>query len=203
MAASGGTAHHRLRTATLAVACLAVVVFAAGCGSSPQPGAASTAGLSPGMTPAPVPSVPPAPAGQDLDDCLDPGLQAAAANGQLVCQYFTSGSMVPAGVPAGEGLSSGDYAIRFSSIGGSPLMTVRIPCASYAVRVGITGQTITPVPGTMESSAGTCEFPWDQEQQRMEQYLQAPLQFVEKDTGIVLHNPEWGITLFRTPYEAG
>lgn len=154
------------------------------------------------MTLAPVPSVPPAPASQDLDDCLDSGLKAAVANGQIVCQYFTSGSMVPAGVPSGEGLSSGDYAIRFSSVGGSPLMTVRIPCASYAVRVGITGQTITPVPGTMESSAGTCEFPWDQEQQRMEQYLQAPLQFVEKDTGIVLHNPEWGITLFRTPYEA-
>lgn len=55
----------------------------------------------------------------------------------------------------------------------------------------------------MESFAGTCEFPWDQEQQRMAQHLQAPLQFVRKDTGIALHNAAWGVTLFGTPYEAG
>lgn len=222
---SGGTVHHRLRSTALSVACVAVVVLSSGCGSPPHAGAAaasqtvttpsaalssassaaapaSAAGLSPGMTLAPVPTVPPVPAGPGPDDCLNPGAKAAVANGQLVCQYFTSGSLIPAGVPAGEGLSSGDYAIRFSSVGGSPLMTVRVPCASYAVRVSITGQTITPGPGTMESFAGMCEFPWDQEQQRMAQYLQAPLEFVRKDTGIALHNAEWGITLFRTPYEA-
>lgn len=86
-------------------------------------------------------------------------------------------------------------------MGGSQLMTVRIPCASFAVRVSIIDQTITPDPGTMESFADTCEFPWDQEQQRMAQHLQAPLQFERKDTGIALHNAEWGVTLFGTPYE--
>jgi len=82
-------------------------------------------------------------------------------------------------------------------------MTVRIPCASYAVRVSIAGETITPDPRTLESSLGTCNFPWDQEQARMKRYLQAPLQFAQREAGVVLHNPEWGITLFRTPYEAG
>lgn len=79
-------------------------------------------------------------------------------------------------------------------------MTVRIPCASYAVRVSIAGQTITPVPGTTESFVGTCGFPWDEEQQRMSRYIQAPLQFVEREASIVLHNSEWGVTLSRTPY---
>ncbi|WP_079549708.1 hypothetical protein [Arthrobacter sp. 49Tsu3.1M3] len=81
-------------------------------------------------------------------------------------------------------------------------MTVRIPCASYAVRVSIAGETITPDPRTLESSLGTCNFPWDQEEARMQRYLQAPLQFAQRENEIVLHNPEWGITLFRTPYEA-
>ena len=120
----------------------------------------------------------------------------------LECQYFTSGSMMPVSVPPGPGTSSGDYAIRFSIVGGRPLMTVRIPCALYAVRVSIVGRTITPDPATMESVLGTCNFPWDQEQARMERYLQAPLQIAQRESGIVLHNPEWGITLFRTPYEA-
>ena len=81
-------------------------------------------------------------------------------------------------------------------------MTVRIPCASYTVRISIAGETITPDPGTLETFVGTCNFPWDQEQARMNRYLQAPLQFTWRESGIVLHNPEWGVTLFHTPYEA-
>ena len=119
----------------------------------------------------------------------------------LECQYFTSGSLIPATVLSGQGVSSGDYAVRFGSVGGSAWMTVRIPCASYALRVSIVGQTITPDPATMESSVGTCDFPWDQEEKRMAKYVQEPLQFVEKNAGIALHNSEWGVTLFRTPYE--
>ena len=129
-------------------------------------------------------------------------MKDAAANGMLECQYFTSGSMMPAAVPRGPGMSSGDYAIRFGMVGGHPLMTVRIPCASYAVRVSIVGDTITADPGTLESVMGTCNFPWDQEQARVERHLQAPLQIERRESGIVLHNPEWGVTLFRTPYEA-
>ena len=110
--------------------------------------------------------------------------------------------MTPASVPPGPGLSSGDYAVRFGSAGGHPLMTVRIRCASYAVGVSVAGGTITPDPGTLESFVGACPFPWDGEQQRMKQYLQAPLQFARRDSGIVLHNQEWGVTLFRTPYGA-
>jgi hypothetical protein len=109
----------------------------------------------------------------------------------LECQYFTSGSLIPATVLSGQGVSSGDYAVRFGSVGGSPWMTVRIPCASYALRVNIVGQTITPDPATMESSVGTCDFPWDQEEKRMAKYVQEPLQFVEKNAGIALHNSEW------------
>lgn len=120
----------------------------------------------------------------------------------LECQYFTSGSMQPASVPHGPGLSSGDYAVRFGIVGGRTLMTVRIPCASFAIRVSVAGQTITPIPGTLESVQGACTFPWDQEQARMEEYLQAPLQIAGREGGVVLHNPEWGITLFRTPYDA-
>jgi len=145
---------------------------------------------------------PPA-AGQGIDECLPQRAENAVANGALECQYFTSGSMTPASVPRDPGMSSGDYAIRFGSVGGRTLMTVRIPCASYAVTVSIATETITPDPGTLESSLGTCNFPWDQEQSRMKRYLQAPLQFAQRETGIVLHNPEWGITLYRTPYEAG
>ncbi|MCO4237534.1 hypothetical protein [Pseudarthrobacter raffinosi] len=64
-------------------------------------------------------------------------------------------------------MDSGDYAIRFASVGGSPWMSVRIPCASYALRVTIVGQAITPDPGTLESFVGACGFPWDEEQERM------------------------------------
>ena len=99
-------------------------------------------------------------------------------------------------------MSSGDYAVRFGSLGGRPLMVVRIPCASFAVRVSIVGETITPDPGTLKSVLDTCNFPWNQEQARMKRYLQAPLQFARRDSRIVLHKPEWGATLFRTPYEA-
>jgi hypothetical protein len=126
----------------------------------------------------------------------------AAATGRLECQYFTSGSLLPATVTRGPGMSSGDYAVRFGSVGGQPLMTARIPCASYTVRVSISGDTITPDPGTLETFVGTCNFPWDQEQARMTRYLQSPLQFAWRENGIVLHNPEWGVTLLRTPYEA-
>lgn len=152
------------------------------------------------MTLGPVPSVPPAPAGQGADECLPRGADDAAPTGTLECQYFTSGSLQPATVPRGSGLSSGDYAVRFGSLGGRPLMTVRIPCASYAVRVSIADQTITPVPGTMERFVGPCGFPWDEEQERMARYIQAPLQFVEREASIVLHNSVWGVTLSRTPY---
>ena len=109
---------------------------------------------------------------------------------------------MPAAVPRGSGMSSGDYAVRFGSVGGHPLMTVRIPCASYTVSVSIAIGTITPDPATLETLQGKCDFPWDQEQARMHRYLQAPLQFARRESGIVLHNPEWGVTLFRTPYEA-
>ncbi|BCW66998.1 hypothetical protein NicSoilB4_17610 [Arthrobacter sp. NicSoilB4] len=152
------------------------------------------------MTLAPVPPVPPAPAGQRADECLPQGAEDAAATGTPECQYFTSGSMQPATVPRGPGLSSGDYAVRFGSLGGHTMMTVRIPCASYMVRVSISGETITPDPGTLEAFVGTCNFPWDEEQQRMARYVQAPLQFVQHEASIVLHNSEWGVTLFRTPY---
>lgn len=67
-------------------------------------------------------------------------------------------------VPRTPGLSSGDYALRFGGIDGHPLMTARIPCASYKVRVSIAGETITPDPGTLETLMGTCNFPWNQEQ---------------------------------------
>lgn len=156
--------------------------------------------LSPGKTPAPVPPAPPAASSQGADDCLEQSPEEARANGVLQCQYFTSGSLMPDSVPSGPGLNSGDYAVRFSNVGGSTLMTFRIPCASYALRVSIVGQTITPEPGSMESSIGTCNFPWDEEQKRMARYLQGPLQFAPKEAGIVLHNPEWGVSLFRTPY---
>jgi hypothetical protein len=36
----------------------------------------------------------------------------------------------------------------------------------------------------------------------MNRYLQAPLQFARWESGIVLQNTEWGVTLFRTPYKA-
>jgi hypothetical protein len=202
----------------LSVACLVIGAVTAGCGSAPpaepagepaltklpaaSAAAGTGAGLSPGMTLAPAPPVPPAPAGHGADECLPQRAGVAAANGPLECQYFTSGSMMPASVPRGPGLSSGDYAVRFSSVGGHALMTVRIRCASYVVRVGIAGETITPDPRTLESFVGTCNFPWDQEQARMKRYLQAPLQFARRESGIVLHNPEWGVTLFGTPYEA-
>ena len=220
MAAPGGPAQYGMHTTPilLSLACLAVVAFITACASTPPPttsageqtvtkppaatAAPSTgAGLSPGMTVAPVPPLPPAP-GHGIDECLAQQAENAVANGALECQYFTSGSMVPASVPRDPGMSSGDYAIRFGSVGGRTLMTVRIPCASYAVTVSIAGETITPDVGTLESSLGTCNFPWDQEQARMQRYLQAPLQFAQRENEIVLHNPEWGITLFRTPYEA-
>jgi hypothetical protein len=120
----------------------------------------------------------------------------------LECQYFTAGSMLPASVPRGPGVSSGDYAVRFGIVGGRPLMTVRIPCASFAVRISMVGETITPIPGTLESVQRACNFPWDQERARIQGYLQAPLQIAWRERGLVLHNPEWGITLFRTPYGA-
>ena len=101
------------------------------------------------MTHAPRPPVPPAPAGQGADGCSSPRAEDAAAAGGLECQYFPSGSMMPAAVPRGPGMSSGDYAVRFGSVGGHPLMTVRIPCASYAVRVSFEGETITPDPATI------------------------------------------------------
>ena len=195
MAAPGGPARYGMHTTpTLrSVVCLAVVALTAACASTP-----------PLSMPAGEQTVtkPPA-AGQGIDECLPQRAENAVANGALECQYFTSGSMTPASVPRDPGMSSGDYAIRFGSVGGRTLMTVRIPCASYAVTVSIATETITPDPGTLESSLGTCNFPWDQEQSRMKRYLQAPLQFAQRETGIVLHNPEWGITLYRTPYEAG
>ncbi|WP_144670104.1 hypothetical protein [Arthrobacter sp. U41] len=216
MAALGGPARYGKRTTPtlLSLGWLAVVALTAACGAAPspvaaaheqsviKPPAATGAGLSPGMTHAPRPPVPPAPAGQGADGCSSPRAEDAAAAGGLECQYFTSGSMMPAAVPRGPGMSSGDYAVRFGSVGGHPLMTVRIPCASYAVRVSFEGETITPDPATLESFQGTCDFPWGQEQARMHRYLQAPLQFARRESGIVLHNPEWGVTLFSTPYEA-
>lgn len=57
------------------------------------------------------------------------------------------------------------------------------------------------VVATLQSFLGTCNFPWDQEQARMKGYLQAPLQFAGRESDRVLHNPEWGVTLFRTPYD--
>ena len=221
MAAPGGPARYGMHTTPtlLSVVCLAVVALTAACASTlplstsageqtvTKPPAATAApstgaGLSPGMTLAPAPPIPPAP-GHGIDECLPQRAEKVVGNGALECQYFTSGSMTPASVPRDPGMSSGDYAIRFGSVGGRTLMTVRIPCASYAVTVSIAGETITPDPGTLESSLGTCNFPWDQEQARMKRYLQAPFQFAQRETGIVLHNPEWGITLFRTPYSAG
>ena len=106
-----------------------------------------------------------------------------------------------ASVPRGPGMSAADNAIGFGLVGGRPLMTVQIPCASYAVRVSIAGQTITQDPGTLESVLGTCNFPWDHEQARMVRYLRAPLQIARRESGIVLHNQEWGVTL-HTPDEA-
>ncbi len=144
------------------------------------------------MTIAPRPPAPPAPAGQGADDCSPQRAEDAAAAGELECQYFTSGSMMPAAVPRGPGMSSGDYAVRFGSVGGHPLMTVRIPCASYAVRVSFEGETITPDPATLESFQGKCDFPWDQEQARMHRYLQAPLQYARRENGIVLLQPGMG-----------
>lgn len=217
MDARGGTVFRGVRRRILlSTAGLTIGVVAAACGSAPPQGAASHnhtaarpsiaqapstgAELSPGMTPARVPPAPPAALSQGADDCLEQSPEEALANGVLQCQYFTSGSLMPDSVPSGPGLSSGDYAVRFSNVGGSTLMTFRIPCASYALRVSIVGQTITPEPGSMESSIGTCNFPWDEEQKRMARYLPGPLQFAPKEAGIVLHNPEWGVTLFRTPY---
>lgn len=195
MAAPGGPARYGMHTTPtlLSVVCLAVVALTAACASTP-----------PLSMPAGEQTVtkPPA-AGQGIDECLPQRAENAVANGALECQYFTSGSMTPASVPRDPGMSSGDYAIRFGSVGGRTLTTVRIPCASYAVTVSIATESITPDPGTLGSSLGTCNFPWDQEQSRMKRYLEAPLQFAQRETGIVLHNPEWGITLFRTPYEAG
>ena len=218
MDARGGSVFRGVRRQiVLSTAGLTIGVVAAACGLAPPQGSASDnqtvtkppamaappstgAKLSPGMTLAPVPTAPPAPATQGADECLEQSPEEALANGVLHCQYFTSGSLMPDSVPSGPGLSSGDYAVRFSNVGGSTLMTVRIPCASYALRVSIVGQTITPEPGSMESSIGTCNFPWDEEQKRMARYLQGPLQFAPKEAGIVLHNPEWGVSLFRTPY---
>lgn len=36
----------------------------------------------------------------------------------------------------------------------------------------------------------------------MAKYLQDPFQFVQQEAGFVLQNPEWGVTLFDTPYNA-
>ena len=154
------------------------------------------------MALAAAPPVPPAPAPHGKDECLQQPARDAAAGGTLECQYFTSGSMVPAAVPPGPGVSSGDYAVRFGNVGGRTLMTVRIRCASYAVGVDIDGETITPVPGTLDSFVATCNFPWNEEQARMKSHLQAPLEFARREGGLVLHNQEWGITLYQTPYEA-
>lgn len=217
MDALGGTAVRGVRrNVLLSTAGLTIGVVAAACGLAPPQSAASgnqtavtkpsaiaaapsTGAKSPGMTLAPVPTAPPAPVIHGADDCLGQ-TEEVLANGVLECQYFTSGSMMPASVPPGPGMNSGDYAIRFALVGGSPLMTVRIPCASYALGVSIVGQTITPDPGSIESYVGTCNFPWDEERQRMEGYLRGPLQFAPKEAGIVLYNSEWGVTLFRTPY---
>lgn len=110
--------------------------------------------------------------------------------------------MVPANVPRGPGVDSGNYAVRFASTGGSSWMTVRIPCASYLVRVTISGSTITPDPETLQSAVGSCDFPWNMEQERMSSNIQGPLQFEQRPAGIALRNTDWGITLLRTPYEA-
>lgn len=221
MAAHKGPVRYAKRTSPtlLSVACLVIVAVTAACGSAPPQGTSvgkqpangplsasaepwTGAGLSRGMALASAPSVPSAPAGHGADECLPQRAEDSVANGMLECEYFTSGSLMPASVPRGPGMSSGDYAIRFGIVGGHPLMTVRIPCASYAVRITIVGEIITPDPGTLESYVDTCTFPWDQERARMERYLQAPLQFARRESGIVLHNPEWGITLFGTPYDA-
>ncbi|MBT2532663.1 hypothetical protein J7E83_11125 [Arthrobacter sp. ISL-48] len=170
--------------------------------AAPSAAASKAAQLSPGMTLAPVPPVPAAPVSQDKDGCLPSDAGNAVTHGILECQYFTSGSMMPPSLPHEPGFGAGDYAIRFSMAGGRPTMTVRVPCASYAVQVTIVDETITPVPGTMDSFVGTCTFPWDEDQKRLTQYLQAPLQFTVREDGLVLHNPEWGITLFSTPYDA-
>ena len=221
MATSRGSAPYRMpaRWTLLSVLCL-VIAGTTACGQAatrdspttsqgaPKPPAAPAgpsrnAQAPPGVAaPAPAPAVPPAPDGQGPDECLRQRATDPAAGGMLDCRYFTAGALMPAGVPRAPGISSGDYAVRFGSVGGRPLMTMRIPCAAYAVSVSIAGDTITPDPDTLERVVGTCNFPWDQEQARMERYIQAPLQVAQRESGIVLHNPEWGVTLFRTPYGA-
>lgn len=215
MAASGGTARrYLLRTTAISLAICSLVVIAA-CGSTsdvaaapsvgnslvPAAGPSPSAGLSPEMTLGAVPAVPPVPALEGADECVGRTLESVDSKGVIECQYFTSGAMTPPSVTVGEGVGSGDYAVRFASVDGSPLMTVRIPCASFAVRVGIEDHTITPDPATLESLVESCTFPWDEGQQRMARYLQAPLQLAEGHDGVVLSNSEWGVTLFRTPYE--
>ncbi|WP_330191966.1 hypothetical protein [Pseudarthrobacter sp. J64] len=181
-----------------------LLLLTAACGQAPQVAAAPsmTGGLSPGTSPAPVPPVPAAPAMDSQDDCLAEGGEVLKGADPLLCQYFTSGAMTPSSVRTGPGADSGTYAIRFAGVESDRIMTVRIPCASYAVEVDIDGGTVTPDPSTLESVVENCSFPWDMEQERMAGYLKKPLQVAETDSGITLSNPEWGISLLRTPYEA-
>ncbi len=81
-------------------------------------------------------------------------------------------------------------------------MTVRIPCAAYLVKVTISGSTITPAPDTIKSVVGTCDFPWNAEQERMARNVLSPLKFEQRPDDIFLGNAGWGITLNRTPYDA-
>jgi hypothetical protein len=162
--------------------------------------------LSPGMTLAPVPPVPAPPVSPGNDVYKGRDSAAAPNGGTLECEYFTSGSMMPASMTRAsgqpQGLSSGDYAVRFSRIDGLSMMSVRIPYASFAVHVSFAGGTIIPAPETLDSIVGSCSFPWDGEQARMARYVQAPMQFTRREQGIVLHNAELGTTLFTTPYAA-
>ncbi|WP_146070352.1 hypothetical protein [Arthrobacter sp. GMC3] len=220
MVAPGGKTRFALRSKALPfLACLALVSAATACASPPpssvghetfnvatpavpavQP--SLRAGLPPGMTIAPMPPAPVAPANPGPDDC--PGMlsQATPGNETLLCQYFTSGSLQPASVPRGPGIDSGTYAVRFASVGGSAWMTVRIPCAAYLVKVTISGSTITPAPDTIKSVVGTCDFPWNAEQERMARNVLSPLKFEQRPDDIFLGNAGWGITLNRTPYDA-
>jgi hypothetical protein len=150
MSFRGGSVRSQTRTTAvlLSAACLALVALTAGCGSLPGPAGPPAAGaiskapaasaaasmhaqLSPGMTLAPVPPVPAPPVSPGNDVYKGRDSAAAPNGGTLECEYFTSGSMMPASMTRAsgqpQGLSSGDYAVRFSRIDGLSMMSVRFP----------------------------------------------------------------------------
>jgi hypothetical protein len=99
-----------------------------------------------------------------------------------------------------SGLDSGDISVRVAKFDGRPALIVLVPCAAFSVDVSLTNNTVTPAPETLKTVLADCHFPWDESQARLARSLKEPLQFAWRQDSIVLHNDDWGSTLFSTPY---